>query len=227
LLTFCLPAQPKSLYPDNYKLDSEGNVASSDGAEYYDRTIRFQGLNIEYFNKIMKYVNVSDVIYNPRSGGSSHRSPNFYTRSVYDVQVGLSDLAAADFWITSERLQMTPYTTPLYTENVVLFVARSEQKNSFRTHVLTTLAPFDPVLWVTLVSSIALVGVLSVWFSNDRGLHHYWYDKIHGNKWRRASFRRKVLLLGFLVLDATIAMFLFFFGAAVEVDLRQVRYDIY
>mmetsp|Transcript_28342 Transcript_28342/g.64825 ORF Transcript_28342/g.64825 Transcript_28342/m.64825 type:complete len:450 (-) Transcript_28342:21-1370(-) len=116
---------------------------------------------------------------------------------------------------------MTPYTTPLYTENVVLFVARSEQKNSFRTHVLTTLAPFDPVLWVTLVSSIALVGVLSVWFSNDRGLHHYWYDKIHGNKWRRASFRRKVLLLGFLVLDATIAMFLFFFGAAVEVDLRQ------
>eukprot|EP00588_Corethron_pennatum_P002751 CAMPEP_0194287986 /NCGR_PEP_ID=MMETSP0169-20130528/35902_1 /TAXON_ID=218684 /ORGANISM="Corethron pennatum, Strain L29A3" /LENGTH=479 /DNA_ID=CAMNT_0039034859 /DNA_START=659 /DNA_END=2095 /DNA_ORIENTATION=+ len=169
----------------------------------------------------MKYTNVKRINYKSRSGGAQARTPSFYTQSVYDVQVGISDITISDYWITSERLRMTPYTTPLFTENVVLFVKKPEPQNSFRNRILTTVAPFDPMLWLTLVVSIFAVGILSIWFSNERGLHHYWYDKIHGKKWKEASKRRKVLVLLFLVFDAFNAMLSFFFSASVEVDLRQ------
>ena len=49
---------------------------------------------------------------------------HLHGRLLYDIQAGLSCLSSSLFWITTERLQMTSFTTPLTIDKVMLYITQ-------------------------------------------------------------------------------------------------------
>jgi hypothetical protein len=84
---------------------------------YFDDTIPFGGIYIDYMNSIVKLSkgDIRNVTYTHTSKGSLNRykAGSRFTAAVRDVQNGLVDMAVGDFWITGERLKMTSFTVPI------------------------------------------------------------------------------------------------------------------
>jgi hypothetical protein len=55
-----------------------------------------------------------------------HKS--MFTACVHDVQNGLLDLCVGDFWLTPERLELAPFTTPVALEHLHLFAVSSSSR---------------------------------------------------------------------------------------------------
>lgn len=99
------------------------NKQLPDGTDFYDYdayfndTIPFGGIYIDYMNSIVKLSkgDIRNVTYTHTSKGSLKRYPaaNSFTAAVRDVQNGLVDMAVGDFWVTGERLKMTSFTIPI------------------------------------------------------------------------------------------------------------------
>mgnify|MGYP003339026785 CR=1 FL=1 len=66
-----------------------------------------------------------------------------YTACVHDVKSGVSQMGAAFFWVTTERLAMTPFTTPLYIDNLLLWIKAPKIDNSVWTQMTTLAKPFE------------------------------------------------------------------------------------
>jgi hypothetical protein len=66
-----------------------------------------------------------------------------YTACVRDVQSGVSQIGAALFWVTTERLAMAPFTTPLYIDNLLLWIKAPEIDDSAWTQMTTISKPFE------------------------------------------------------------------------------------
>lgn len=50
-----------------------------------------------------------------------------FTACVHDVQNGLLDLCVGDFWLTPERLELAPFTTPVTLEHLHLFAVSTSR----------------------------------------------------------------------------------------------------
>ena len=85
------------------------------------------------------------------------------------MESGISQMGLALFWITAERLQMTPFTTPLYIDQLLLWIDAPSIDTSFRAKMLTLMQPFSWGLWGALVLCMVCHGVLSVWFTSAEG----------------------------------------------------------
>ncbi len=89
---------------------------TEDNTYYFDDTIPFGGIYIDYIKEIVKISNgdIQNVTFTHTSKGSLKRYPeSSFTAAVQDVENGLVDMAVGPFWITRQRLKMTTFTVPL------------------------------------------------------------------------------------------------------------------
>ncbi len=110
---------PDYQYPTLNKRLRNGTVLNHQyerGDEYFDDSIPFGGIYIDYMNELVKISNgdIQNVTFTHTSKASLKRYPaSSFTAAVQDVENGLMDMAVGPFWITGQRLKMTTYTVPL------------------------------------------------------------------------------------------------------------------
>lgn len=88
----------------------------SDGEAYFNDSIPFGGLYIDYINAIVQLSNgdIKNASFTHSSKASIKQHPtSAFTAAVQDVENGLVDLGVGPFWITEQRLKMTTFTVPL------------------------------------------------------------------------------------------------------------------
>jgi hypothetical protein len=92
---------------------------------------------------------VTRLGYSGTRGASQHNS---HIGGAYYYGSGLLDLCIGDFWLTPERLELTPFTTPVTLEHLHLF-APSKNRRAERTMQKATKVyeVFSESLWLTIV----------------------------------------------------------------------------
>ncbi len=163
-----LATAPGIEHPAQFKMTTSGKVVKEyNGEAYYNDSSPWLGAIPEYLNALAELSGqISDFNISSRSRGSSVIRPgSSYTASVHDVQAGISHVGAAPFYVTSERLRMVPFTTPLYVDEVVLWIQRPVWDNTLGAKMMTVSAPFDGGLWATLLLSTFVVSVFNIWFA--------------------------------------------------------------
>eukprot|EP00985_Skeletonema_marinoi_P034995 scaffold45345_cov212-Skeletonema_marinoi.AAC.1 len=189
---------------------------------YFDDTIPFGGIYIDYMNSIVKLSkgDIRNVTYTHTSRGSLNRykAGSRFTAAVPDVQNGLVDMAVGDFWITGERLKMTSFTVPIVYDKTVLVVPKPGQKSNLTYQTQKVFDPFTPGLWAVVISIILAAALLSVWFSDREMAAKKRYGmKLKLDQSRRPPKRRKFAYFR-LILDAILEKGMFFFSAGIEQD---------
>jgi len=115
----------------------------------------------------------------PVSQKSKGRSPSSsFTACVHEVALNGTDLCIGNFWSTSQRLLMAPFTTEVYQDTFYLVAFTTEEAG-----ILGTLAspfrPFQPSLWLGIVGMTVLASLV-IYFL-ERG---------------KSNFREGVMLYG-------------------------------
>jgi hypothetical protein len=208
--------------PAHYKLAADGNKALSTGSEYFDDSIPWQGWVIDYLDAVLEISNMKSFNYTHRSGGSEVAvTSSIYTGAVYDVQTGLSCMAASLFWITSERLAMTAFTTTIATDKIYLWIENpSSSSDTVSYNLSKVLLPFDQSLWIALILAVCGVSILSVWFANQNGERRNWWQKLRGEAWANGTLLERAGIFGRVLLDSFLAATTYFFGHTVEFDVE-------
>ena len=215
----------------HYKLKAGGTaneLASSSGPEYYDDSVPWAGFMVDYFDAVVELSDMKGVEYTYRTKGADTLGLGAFTGVVHDVQAGLTDLALSSYWITSDRLQMTPYTTPVFVDQVVLWVPQPESTGgSLADNVSKIFEPFEPSLWIALGATIVLTACVNIWLSTTRGVHSYLSKRIRGGKWRRATMLERFRIISGMVMDSLMVFSTYFFGHAVELDWQSVSHPMF
>jgi hypothetical protein len=136
---------------------------------------------------VSKISDISGFTFTSRSRGSEVAVPsNNWTGSIYDLQVGLSDIAGGStFWITSECLQMAGFSSPLSSETLTLWVGKpvgSSDTGGLLNNAQQILRPFTWELPLCLCAAITLTSCLHVWFEYRTGPSK-WYLMIREEVW--------------------------------------------
>jgi hypothetical protein len=125
----------------------------------------------------------------------------------------LSCLAASLFWVTSERLAMTTFTTPISTDKIVLWIENpSSGTDTVSNNLSKVLLPFDKSLWIALLLAVCGVSILSVWFADENGERRKWWHKLRGEAWARGTLLERARIFGRVLLDSFLAQSTSFFG---------------
>jgi hypothetical protein len=154
---------PMVQFPYHQKYKPDGSLADASGAMYNNDTLPWDGAMKEYLDTIAELANIREFKFTHRSGGSSALIPgSSYTASVHDVFAGVSDMAIGGFWITGQRLEMVPFTTPMLVEQMMLWIPKPAIDNSLAFKSKMVLEPFTPQLWGCLFLCTVIHGILSI-----------------------------------------------------------------
>ena len=171
-------AIPNIWYPGHYKLNADGDVAEENGPEYYNNSIPWVGWIVDYLEAVREISNIRKFEYTFRSVGSDSLYSSGWTASVHDVQSSIAESGIGNYWITSERLQMTPFTTPVDTDNFYLWVKKpAASGGSFSENAAKVMSPFTSEVWILFVTCVLAVAFLDVLFANRHGNRRLWWHK--------------------------------------------------
>ena len=152
-------------YPTHYKRDAAGNVPTATyAAEYYNDSVAWAGAVPEYLSAVVALSNIQGINCTWRSRGAPLNN-GAWTASVHDVKNGISDFGASNFWATSDRLKMTPFTVPLYVDEVYLWIENPAIDESLATKMWTVASPFAGTLWLSLGLATFVVAMLNIWYA--------------------------------------------------------------
>jgi hypothetical protein len=130
-ILFILFVIPDFWYPAHYKIGANGSHNDVSRPDYLNDTIPWEGWLMDCLDAVLDVSDMSGLNYTHRSGGSDVVvTSSAWTAAVYDIQAGLSCLSSSLFWITTERLQMTSFTSPLTIDKIMLYIKNpSSDKN--------------------------------------------------------------------------------------------------
>ena len=112
-------AVPAFRHPMLYKEYPNGTLVFTRADEkkyYFDDNASFGGIYIDYINSIVQLSDgdIQNISFTHTSRASLKQHPtSSFTAAVRDVENGLVDMSVGPFWITGQRLKMTPFTIPL------------------------------------------------------------------------------------------------------------------
>lgn len=205
----------------HYKNNADGDLSNLSGAEYYNNSVPWQGWIIDYMNAIVEMSDATGLNYTFRTGGSDKAmNQSAYSAAVYDVGSGLSDLALSVFWITSDRLSISPFTMPVAMDDMYLWIREPTVDNSWRANARKILNPFEPNLWAILIGLVFLMGALTALFANPEAEHNIWYDTFRSNEWKTSSSIARAATLLMVVLQSSVEQAHFLFAGDVSHDLQ-------
>mmetsp|Transcript_30957 Transcript_30957/g.48484 ORF Transcript_30957/g.48484 Transcript_30957/m.48484 type:complete len:722 (-) Transcript_30957:92-2257(-) len=214
---------PDYRYPTMNKQLPGGAVweRTEDNTYYFDDTIPFGGIYIDYIKEIVKISNgdIQNVTFTHTSKGSLKRYPaSSFTAAVRDVENDLADMAVGPFWITRQRLKMTTFTVPLVYDKTVLVIPKPERKqNVLAYEVEKVMEPFTYGFWAVAAAIVVVASLLSVWFSDREMLATRNRYDLQLNQTKRPQKRRKFAYFR-LIVDAILEKGMFFFSAGIEQD---------
>ena len=184
-----------------------------------------QGYMIDYLDAVLNISDIGAWNYTHRSRASSVAYPSSsYTAAAYDIQHRISCLGGGPFWITTERLKMTAFTTPLTIYKIRLFIKSplvDENNNgTFVENIFKILSPFDTGLWISFFVSLLLVAIMKIWFAEKDGEKSKWWHLLRSKSYKEGSFYYRVSTLLFVFFDSIIATFIDAFGQSVSFDIN-------
>ena len=94
-----------------------------------------------------------------------------HTACANDVGLGLVDLCVSSFWETTERLELTTFTTSFYNDLIQLFVREQSARDSWDWEVLLFFArPFEGTVWVCVLalSFLSAIALLAAEHGDER-----------------------------------------------------------
>mmetsp|Transcript_12799 Transcript_12799/g.25708 ORF Transcript_12799/g.25708 Transcript_12799/m.25708 type:complete len:724 (-) Transcript_12799:683-2854(-) len=207
-----VPAYQK---PMLYKRDGDGVILATPGEEYYNNSVPYEGVYIDYVSDLVRISNgdIQDISYTYKSMGSVAMHPSsHYTAAVQDIENGLADMSVGPFWITGQRLKMSAFTVPLIYDKTVLVIPKPRNKNSLSYQTSKVLAPFTAGLWGVVILVIVCTSLLSVWFAKGSSV------KRPLRRRPKPSFRQELGVWSRLSLDSILEKGLFFFSGGVGQD---------
>ena len=127
------------------------------------------GSVVEFMNDVAAVGNFTWT-HKPISNASRSRFTSSYTACVHDVALNETDICVGPFWLTPERLLMTPFTVPLFSETFTLVLPDADDGANFMAQLTNArnwdvpFRPFTIHAWllicsVTILSSIAFYTV--------------------------------------------------------------------
>ncbi len=156
-------AIPKFGYPDHFRIDPVTGETTISGRELGNMTDGLNGVWISYWTEIAR-LGEFQIEWRETSEGSFTKHASAWTACVQDVQAGLLDVCVGNFWSTEERLKKTTFLTPTDIEMFYLLVKRASADTSVQHRIKAPFQPFSAGLWGTLIISVLLTGMLSVFF---------------------------------------------------------------
>eukprot|EP00986_Skeletonema_menzelii_P007895 scaffold3154_cov129-Skeletonema_menzelii.AAC.1 len=219
-------AVPELFYPMLNKQLPDGTILwtrTEDRKYYYDDTIPYGGIYIDYINSIVKLsdgdIHNMTFTYTSRASAKQHPRSSF-TAAAQDVENGLVDMAVGPFWITGQRLRLTTFTVPLVSDKTVLVIPKPGTKNDLVFEIQKVLEPFTYGLWGVAVAITIVAALLSVWFS-DREMAAKKRYGMQLKQSKKSTKRRKAVYFR-LMLDAILEKGMFFFSAGIEQDTGAI-----
>lgn len=170
-------AIPSMDYPMHFKRDATGAVVTGVGPLYRDDAVRWEGAMIEYMDALVGVSSLAGFEYTWASDGARAAHPESkWTAAVFDVMNGLVDLGGSDFWVTTQRARMAPFTAAFDVDRLYLWVKRPHVDDSLATQMKKVFAPFDWTLWLTIGGVLLGMSLFELWlFREDPStlnLHH-------------------------------------------------------
>ena len=87
----------------------------------FDESVPFEGAAVEYLREVLRFagarLNIATV-----SGGSRDALGTGFRGGVSELSRGLGDVFIGDAWLTEERLRISSFTTPIYIDQLHLWV---------------------------------------------------------------------------------------------------------
>ena len=210
-----LAATPQAYFPPyHYKRGPDGEVLSVAGDEYWNASVPYEGVMIDYLRELQELSGGDfEVEWTHGSRASRRVHPSSaYTASVQDIADGTVDLAVGPIWVTADRLRLAQYTIIVDYSKTVLIIPRPGVNTSLSQQVSKVLEPFAPSVWLMMVLVILITAILSVWFSPDRK------RVIQKAKMSSKSRHAKMKAYARLGIDEFLSKGTYFFSAGVEQD---------
>lgn len=211
-------------YPYHYKLNATGGYADYLGLEGYNQSIPWGGSVVEYLKDVVSISDYFDEIeFRERSDGAATAAKGgegVVSAPILDVQSHISDVAAGIYWITSERLALTGFTSPFHVDTLKLMVpnVRYSDLEKWYKKAKKLFTPFDKTLWLLLILELTLVTLLTVWFAS-RGVENSGLWKAFNDKrWEQASMEEKVVIWVRQFFEAFAQHVVFLSGQSVKND---------
>ena len=101
-----------------------------------------------------------------------------FTACVHTVAIGYADMCWADFWQTSERLQMSTFS-PAFDQDpifIVMNASSSTASNTFWQTLIHPFEPFTPALWALIFVSFGFVGITLTYENRPQETKVNWWD---------------------------------------------------
>mmetsp|Transcript_18533 Transcript_18533/g.28822 ORF Transcript_18533/g.28822 Transcript_18533/m.28822 type:complete len:433 (-) Transcript_18533:436-1734(-) len=93
-----------------------------------------------------------DITYIPLSEVAIMQYPNnTFTACSYMVYLGLADICVGDFWVTTERLILSPMTTAFANDAFSLVVIERSSTTTFWKRLMTPFKPFEFDAWIGIL----------------------------------------------------------------------------
>jgi len=204
-----------NIVPYVYKRNSNGDIPVVPGTEYYNNTIPYEGVHINYVKSLQQISNGDfdvEFVHGSRASLSRMHPTSPGNAAIQDVADGLVDIVIGPIWITGARLKKTAFTMPVQYDRTVLVIPRPGMRRSYAEETNKVLDPFTPGVWGLLIGMIAVTAVLSVWFSEKRSRKPSVYARLAVDQFLQkgtffcsggveqdesASLPRKLLMFGF------------------------------
>ena len=159
---------PALYYPQHFKYDEQGaQVTKFDHANqssfYYDDGVRYAGAFIDFLTAVAARSNLAGINFTFVTLHSKKASESTQTRAVLDVNKGLVDVSATNFYVTSERASLTGFTLSLFIDSFYLWSARPREDTSVLAQFDKVFRPFDWSFWLAFGACMVGVGLLRPW----------------------------------------------------------------
>ena len=169
-------AVPAYVLPYMYKRDSSGEIIPPEetGDEYFDDSIPYEGLYINYAKSIMEISNgdIRSMNFTHPSRASIILHPTSkFTAAVQDIEDGLVDMAVGPFWVTGQRLRMSSFSLPFTYDKTYLVIPNPGTADNLNFQIKKVLQPFSLGLWGLVLAVIATAALLSVWFTDNENIN--------------------------------------------------------
>jgi len=130
------------------------------------------GAYVEFTKEILTEANINWTVV-PISNESTAFSPiSSYTACVHEVSIGGADLCVGNFWITSSRLKLAPFTTLIHLDSFRLVTFFNVASKSIWDHMETPYVVFSGGLWASICGVMAFTG-FALWMVDPHNTNDF------------------------------------------------------
>mmetsp|Transcript_4400 Transcript_4400/g.9924 ORF Transcript_4400/g.9924 Transcript_4400/m.9924 type:complete len:369 (+) Transcript_4400:242-1348(+) len=202
--------------PYIFKRSPSGDILAEAGNEYYNNSVPFEGVLVNYLNSLQDLADGDFKItwmYGSKASNMIHPTSSF-TAVVQDIEDGLLDMGVSTFWVTGERLKMAAFTKMLTLSPQLLVIPEPRINDSLIAQTSKVLEPFTMGAWCLILAMIIFAAFLSVWFSDRSKL-----AKKNARELRHKQSNRRVKsVYARLAVDQFLEKGIFFCSAGVNQD---------